>query len=241
MELILNEIGPEAFDIAVHKLVRNSKFMPTIEAIRDACGLNEEKMQAAYSLRLWQIVLKYIDRYWGKPPVYKGRNEKGEMLFEYPKPFPPHIDQAVRAAGGIRGIVNTSAEDLHFRQSEFIAALEYYRHTAEGRHLSFAPKASIANLETAILAPETRKLETRHANNPQLEAAEAPSAEISDSDLLADLKERIANAPLADQEANHPKPRIVARYVNAKPLTEEELSAKKVEAEKLAERFKQRA
>src|SRR6185312_7142228 len=34
MSLILAEIGPQSFDTAIHKLIRTSKFMPTIEAIR---------------------------------------------------------------------------------------------------------------------------------------------------------------------------------------------------------------
>jgi len=239
MSLILAEIGPQSFDTAIHKLIRTSKFMPTIEAIRDACGLNEEKMQAAYALRLWQIVLKYIDRYWGKPPVYKGRTEKGEMLFEYPKPFPQHIDQAVRAAGGVRGIVNTPPEDLHFRQSEFTSALEYYRHTAEGRHLSFAPATPILQLEAAILTGEVRKLEARHADNPQLEAAECPDSAMSDDDLLADLRERIANAKPPEPERRDLK--TLSRYVNARPFSDEELKAKAAEAAEVAERYRKGA
>lgn len=55
------------------------------------------------------------------------------------------------------------------------------------------------------------------------------------------LQQAAKSARFSTYAPTDAEPRIVARYVNAKPLTEEELSAKKVEAEKLAERFKQRA
>src|SRR5450432_998057 len=137
LEVVFNEIGGDGLVSALSRCIRELKFMPTIAEIRDIAGLNQKKQEIVDAEKAWTLVLQYVERWSGVERIYRGQDPNtGEIRWEYPPKLPTYIEYAVRAAGGVRCIANTSPEDLPFRIKEFREAIENGRHCPEFRQLS---------------------------------------------------------------------------------------------------------
>jgi hypothetical protein len=232
LEAVFNEIGGDALVSALSRCIRELKFMPTIAEIRDSAGLNQKKQEAANADNAWSVVLLYIERWHGVERIYRGQDPTtGETRWEYPPKLPPHIEHAVRAAGGVRCIANTSPEDLPFRIKNFREAIENSRHCPEYRQLSAGSQEPEAVLRGVFKSSD-------HSLGIAAGSNHCPE-ETTDDDVIADLKSRMAAKHFPEQERPGPvarKPHITY----SAPLSDQEFEEKKRQAFAVAEAFERK-
>jgi hypothetical protein len=127
--LIVNEVGQDAFELALTTAMRSGRFFPTIAEVREHAGLNvaSEKKLKIQAEQAWEWVQTYI-RKWINVPV-NGEclgldAQTGELKWKRPPAIPDRINYAVRAVGGIRAIGNVDDHSLPFMKKEFAEAFD---------------------------------------------------------------------------------------------------------------------
>jgi hypothetical protein len=110
--LIALEVGLDAFDRALTRHIRKSKFFPTIAELRLFAGLSEETHEAIEINNAWECALQYMRRCW-HPDL--GRYRDAPIL-------PPNLDYALRQIGGFPALFECSRERLPFLKQDFANA-----------------------------------------------------------------------------------------------------------------------
>jgi hypothetical protein len=153
--LIADEVGFDALAEAVKDVMRNdSDWFPSVRAIRQRAGLNQQEQVAVDANEAWNEVQRYL-RLWGGEGHPFWRNGQRE----YPPPLTPRLDYAMRRVGGLRAIDRVTAAALPFMRKDFDEA---YRLAplAEQRRLQLSIGSNRKNLSGAFrdLLP-TKKME----------------------------------------------------------------------------------
>jgi hypothetical protein len=226
---IAEKVGEDRFDQGLREACRKSKFFPTVAEVSASCGIDPEKIADAEANQAFEAVMSFMRSYGTNPAVNrvcKGRDEKGNLIFEYPQ-LSERTERALRRVGGFEALMGTSPGDQNFRRDEFVAAYKDFE------YLQNAP-LTLAD----ILRPALPQLQERGIL-AALPAPAQPSKETSA--CVREIEDAIKNAKAARDESDEAFNRRIEdakdNYGSPKVKTAAELEEEKAKAVELAKRF----
>lgn len=140
----LADLSQPQLQIAIDRALKESKFFPKIAELRELAGVPSSQVMIAIEAdAAWSRVLTAA-RSWSPHRVYLGRHpETGEPTYEHKKRLAERDEYALRQVGGIKAVVDATAEQLPWVRKAFDAA--------------FARSISVIDLHTANALPPAQE------------------------------------------------------------------------------------